>query len=273
MKSFIYIILIFAFLISARSEYLFVNESGFISKKNPVLINGIAYIDAEAFQKMILKNYSFNKRLNTFFNKRERIYILPGSIYVLYETGKCRRMAQMSLPVLEHNGKIILPFLEFINSLKVVSLLDYSISGNIISYSNPDFIPDTCYPEYKKTLYKEGPDIKTIKTDDEIKDNIIVRDKDHSYLKEAARKIISGFGNHKFEFRTEDISNGVAGEMSMKSDTTLSESIPEINEKNIIDTIDNNNMIPVPSYPPSVYVLPEKLVRREIDAILNKSKK
>lgn len=103
-----------------------------ISLKN---INSILYISINDIARL------FNAQSKiidcSFIYKNEEIKFSQGSFFTIYKKNDNLRIAQMSLPVIQNNDIVLIPFSSFLYSLSGIGILEYFIA-NRKHYINTD---------------------------------------------------------------------------------------------------------------------------------------
>jgi hypothetical protein len=92
-------------------------------------INDIIYIPLKDFKYLF--NNSFLKISYSSINyKKEELIFSDKSFFVVYKNSEIMRIAQMSHPVISFNNLILIPIIQFLNSLKGLELLNFEIVEN-----------------------------------------------------------------------------------------------------------------------------------------------
>lgn len=95
-----------------------------ISLKN---INSILYISINDISRL------FNRQSKiidcSFIYKNEEIKFSRGSFFTIYKKNDNLRIAQMSLPVIQNNDIVLIPFSSFLYSLSGIGILEYFITN------------------------------------------------------------------------------------------------------------------------------------------------
>ncbi len=95
-----------------------------ISLKN---INSILYISINDISRLF---NSQSKIIDcSFIYKNEEIKFSRGSFFTIYKKNDNLRIAQMSLPVIQNNDIVLIPFSSFLYSLSGIGILEYFITN------------------------------------------------------------------------------------------------------------------------------------------------
>ena len=87
-------------------------------------INSILYIDISELSNLF-SNEAENEGSQIVL-EMESLKFASGSFFVVYDNKIKLRVAQMSLPCIEKNGRLLIPWLSFLNSMKLIGLMNYN---------------------------------------------------------------------------------------------------------------------------------------------------
>jgi len=92
-------------------------------------VNDINYIPLKDF-KYIFNNSFLKISYSSINYKKEELIFSDKSFFVVYKNSEIMRIAQMSHPVISFNNLILIPIIQFLNSLKGLELLNFEIVEN-----------------------------------------------------------------------------------------------------------------------------------------------
>lgn len=92
-------------------------------------INEIIYIPLKDL-KYIFNNSFLNTTYSSIYYKNEELIFSDKSFFVVYKNSEVMRVAQMSHPVISFNNLILIPIIQFLNSLKGLGLINYEVVEN-----------------------------------------------------------------------------------------------------------------------------------------------
>ena len=87
-------------------------------------INSILYIDISELSNLF-SNEAENEGSQIVL-EMESLKFASGSFFVVYDNKIKLRVAQMSLPCIEKNGRLLIPWLSFLNSMQLIGLMNYN---------------------------------------------------------------------------------------------------------------------------------------------------
>jgi hypothetical protein len=121
-------LLIFLLPIYGMSADTSVNINGNDKQVNFQTINSIVYIDIIELTNLLSSDASYE--LSKILLNKESLKFASGSLFVVYDNGIKLRVAQMSLPCIEKNDKLQIPWISFVNSMQGIGLLNFNSNHN-----------------------------------------------------------------------------------------------------------------------------------------------
>ena len=101
-------------------------------------LNNGKYAELETIGKALFSGASYISESGTIISKYYKIKCSNGSFFVLLKTTEEQSVAQMTLPAVELNGKINVPFAEFLAALGQLGLIEYdnTAEGSFIQFQS-----------------------------------------------------------------------------------------------------------------------------------------
>jgi len=105
-----------------------VNINGSDKQVNFHTINSIVYIEINELSNLF-SNEAANEESQIILEK-ESLKFASGSFFVVYDNKIKLRVAQMSLPCIEKNGRLLIPWITFLNSMQGIGLMNFNSKNN-----------------------------------------------------------------------------------------------------------------------------------------------
>lgn len=227
-------------------------------------LNNGKYADLENLGKALFPGALFVSESGTLINKFYKIKCSNGSFFVLLKTTEEQSVAQMTLPAVEIEGRIKVPFVEFLGALAQLDLIEYdnTANGSFIQFksakseSKPDIENGEVFVKQAGTESGESAqDAKYVR--------ICPKDK---HVREIQPKPVYPETSHASDIRKNE---SEAKEATSNVEPTDS---PKLHEEEVIHQSSEQPTatMPIPEQPAGKYSIPPELNRSVIEEYLPK---
>ncbi len=125
--------------LSSGVNYKVLFPNGIKKLVRPTNINGTDYTDLKTLAGTIVPNSIVQKQHNAIRSSQGSMRFAPSSFFIVSDLSGMLRVAQMSMPSIYYNKKLLIPILPFFDSLEHLGIFAANINKDIITLS--DYIP------------------------------------------------------------------------------------------------------------------------------------
>ena len=229
-------------------------------------INNINYINLSSFSKMLIPGSIFIKETSEISFKNYIIRAQAGSFFVLSSDGTKENIFQMPVPAINYNENIFVPFQCFLESINKLKIINAKFINGKIMVQNVNSVKSIISTAKKKNeeivMNKNKVQAYSIRSTEKSKVVVNKTEPDtltivHSISKPA-------------KFIEDNILNNRATFVNSIFSQSLTDEIEKANK--VLFSNDSIQLVPMTKkvktesspFPPSVYVLPKDLIRRDI---------
>lgn len=231
-------------------------------------VNGRDFAPLDKVHDVIFPGSVYDQAKNLITFEGQSLKIMPASFFIVHDKDNDLRIAQMTLPAIEQNGRVYIPVEPFINALQTLNIYDVNIDKKNISINYITKIGKLVIPKKKPTQADPLADTDTeskVTTTDNTGNNLEATHKEsakdkNSIIKSSFAKTSDSFLNGLDNIA--DLSRTSIEKIDRVKEVQAEIRMPEADNSIEINTeIHDENT----KFPPNLYVLPPKLIRKELE--------